>query len=112
MQSADIDRLIAKYAHVFAILEEYDRTHQLPFNRQRLEITLKPATIRLLKSLREDTGTPLSRLIEEAVLQHFGQARSDAKVDRSADVAARTAGQCRPERRSSVWKGDARSGRP
>jgi len=60
-----IDRIIKKHKDVFEILENYDKTHELPFQRKRIDITLSVATINKLRKLREKTGKPISQIIEE-----------------------------------------------
>lgn len=48
-------------------LEEFDRTGELPFQRKRIDITLSVKTLNKLKKLREKTGKPISRIIEEKI---------------------------------------------
>ncbi len=60
-----IKRMIKKYKDSFDMLEEYDKTHELPFHRKRIDVTLSVGTINKLKKLKEKTGKPISRLIEE-----------------------------------------------
>ena len=47
------------------MLENYDKTRELPFQRKRIDITLSTTTIKKLKELSKKTGKPVSRLIEE-----------------------------------------------
>jgi predicted DNA-binding protein len=47
------------------MLEEYDRTRELPFQRKRIDITLSVETINKLKRLKEKLGKPISQIIEE-----------------------------------------------
>lgn len=61
------DKILIKYKEMFKALEEYDKTHELPFHRKRIDITLSVATINKLKQLREKTGKPISQIIEESV---------------------------------------------
>lgn len=68
MQSNEIKRIMKKYKKVFDNLENYDKTHELPFQRKRIDITLSVATINKLKQMREKTGKPISRIIEEKIL--------------------------------------------
>lgn len=60
-----INEIMRKYKDAFDMLEEYDRTRELPFHRKRMDITLSVGTINKLKSLREKTGKPISQIIEE-----------------------------------------------
>jgi len=60
-----IKRIMEKYKKDFEILENYDKKRELPFQRKRIDVTLSIETINRLKGLREKTGKPISRLIEE-----------------------------------------------
>lgn len=60
-------KILKKYKHVFDALEEYDRTRKLPFQRKRIDVTLSVETIEKLKKIREKTGKPISRIIEEQI---------------------------------------------
>ncbi len=48
-------------------MENYDKTGEWPIGRERIDITLDKKVIKKLKSLKEKTGKPISRIIEEAV---------------------------------------------
>lgn len=67
MQSSEIKKIMKKYKEVFDNLENYDKTHELPFQRKRIDITLSVATINKLKQIKEKTGKPISQIIEEKV---------------------------------------------
>ena len=54
-----------KYKDAFEMLENYDKTRELPFKRKRIDITLSVGTINKLKELKKKTGKPISRIIEE-----------------------------------------------
>ncbi len=60
-------KILKKYKYVFEVLENYDKTRKLPFERKRIDITLSSAMIEKLKSLKEKTGKPISRIIEEKI---------------------------------------------
>ncbi len=62
-----IERIKRKYKESFKALENYDKTHELPFQRKRIDVTLSVETINKLKQLKEKTGKPISRIIEECV---------------------------------------------
>ena len=62
------DKILKKYKDVFEILENYDQTHELPFQRKKIYLTLSVATLSKLKALREKTGKPISRIIEEKIV--------------------------------------------
>ena len=49
------------------MLEQYDKTRELPFQRKRIDITLSVGTINKLKKLSTRTGKPISRIIEEKI---------------------------------------------
>ncbi|MEK6847609.1 MAG: hypothetical protein AABX50_00605 [Nanoarchaeota archaeon] len=65
MQFNKSKKILKKYKEVFENLENYDKTGELPFQRRRRDITLSVETLRKLKELKEKTGKPISRLIEE-----------------------------------------------
>ena len=57
--------ILKKYKEVFKTLENYDKVRELPFQRKRIDVTLSVETINKLKKLKEKTGKPISRIIEE-----------------------------------------------
>jgi len=65
MKKTEINRIMKKYKDAFEMLENYDKTRELPFKRKRIDITLSIETINKLKKLKEKTGKPVSQLIEE-----------------------------------------------
>ena len=67
MQSNKIRKILKKYRSVFEALENYDKTHELPFQRKRIDITLAVGTINKLKKIKEKTGKPISHIIEEKI---------------------------------------------
>ncbi len=67
MQSSEIKQILKENKEAFEILENYDKTHELPFQRKRIDITLSVATINKLKKMKEKTGKPISQIIEEKV---------------------------------------------
>ena len=62
-----INRILKKNKKAFEMLEHYDKTRELPFQRKRIDITLSVETINKLKKLKEKTGKPISRIIEERI---------------------------------------------
>lgn len=60
-------KILKKYKDVFEALEKYDKTHELPFQRKRIDVTLSVATINKLKELKKKTGKPISQIIEEKI---------------------------------------------
>ena len=64
MQSSEIKQILKENKEAFEILENYDKTHELPFQRKRIDITLSVKTINKLKAIKEKTGKPISQIIE------------------------------------------------
>ena len=64
MRSNEIKQILKENKEAFEILENYDKTQELPFQRKRIDITLSVETINKLKKLREKTGKPISQIIE------------------------------------------------
>jgi len=60
-------RILRKYKDIFEALETYDRTRELPFQRKRIDITLSLRAINKLKKIKQETGKPISRIIEERI---------------------------------------------
>lgn len=67
MQSNKSNKILKKYKYVFDALENYDKTGKLPFQRKRIDVTLSVDTIDKLNKLKEKTGKPISRIIEEKI---------------------------------------------
>ena len=67
LKQAQINRILRKYKEVFETLENYDKTHELPFQRKRIDITLSVETINKLKRLSKETGKPISHIIEQKI---------------------------------------------
>jgi hypothetical protein len=62
-----INRILKENKEAFEMLEHYDKTRELPFQRKRIDITLSIKTINKLKKIKEKTGKPISRIIEERI---------------------------------------------
>ena len=62
-----INRILKKNKKAFEMLENYDKTRELPFQRKRIDVTLSVETINKLKKLKKKTGKPISRIIEERI---------------------------------------------
>ena len=62
-----INRILKENKEAFEMLENYDKTLELPFQRKRIDITLSVKTINKLKEIKEKTGKPISRIIEERI---------------------------------------------
>jgi hypothetical protein len=65
MKQIKINKILRENKEVFEMLENYDKTRELPFQRKRIDLTLSVGTINKLKKMREKTGKPISRIIEE-----------------------------------------------
>ena len=65
MLSNKAKKILEEYKDVFEILENYDKTRELPFQRKRIDITLSVETLKKLKELKAKTGKPVSQIIEE-----------------------------------------------
>ena len=65
MLSNKAKKILEKYRDIFETLENYDKTKELPFQRKRIDITLSVETIGKLRQLREKTGKPISKIIED-----------------------------------------------
>ena len=68
MKQKQIKKILKENKNLFTILENYDKTMELPFQRKKINLTLSVATIKKLKKLRQKTGKPISRIIEEKFL--------------------------------------------
>ena len=64
MKVSEINKILKENKEAFEILENYDKTRELPFQRKRIDITLSVATINKLKELKKKTGKPISQIIE------------------------------------------------
>jgi len=63
-----INKIMREHKDAFEMLEEYDRTRELPFQRKRIDITLSVKAINRLKKLKAKTGKPISQIIEEKII--------------------------------------------
>jgi len=65
MQLSEIKQIMKENREAFEMLENYDKTLELPFQRKRIDITLSVATINKLKKIKAKTGKPISQIIED-----------------------------------------------
>ena len=65
MKQAQINKILKENKDLFGVLERYDETMELPFQRKKINLTLSVEIINKLKQMREKTGKPISRIIEE-----------------------------------------------
>ena len=61
------NKIMKEGKEVFEMLENYDKTREWPIGRKRIDITLDKRVIQRLKQIKERTGKPVSRIIEEAI---------------------------------------------
>jgi ribosome maturation protein Sdo1 len=66
-----ISDILKENKQTFEILENYDKTKKLPFQRKRIDITLSVETLKKLEELKKKTGKPISRLIEEKFNEEY-----------------------------------------
>ena len=67
MNKEKINKILKENKYYFEILENYDKTHKLPFQRKRIDITLSVRTLEKLKKISEKQNKPISRIIEESL---------------------------------------------
>lgn len=67
MRSNEIQKILKENKKYFDLLENYDKTKELPFQRKRIDVTLSVASINKLKEMRKKTGRPISRIIEDCI---------------------------------------------
>jgi len=67
MPKKRIKKIKKKYKDIFETLENYDKTHELSFQRKRTDVTLSVEILNKLKKKSKDTGKPVSRIIEECI---------------------------------------------
>ncbi len=60
-------RILKQHKNVFQELEHYDKTRELSRDRLRIDVTLDRRVVKRLRRIRERTGKPVSRIIEEAL---------------------------------------------
>lgn len=65
MKTSEANKILRENKKFFEILENYDKTRELPFQRKRIDLTLSVEILNKLKKIKEKTGKPISRIIEE-----------------------------------------------
>ena len=58
-------RLIKKYKASLDEMAHYDNTFEKLWGRERIYLTLNKKTILKLRKIREQTGKPISRIVDE-----------------------------------------------
>lgn len=53
MKQNEINRILKENKDVFDALEIYDKTHEFPFQRKKIDVTLSIATINKLKAIKK-----------------------------------------------------------
>ena len=71
MRSDEIKKIMKEKKEAFEMLEEYDRTHILPTKRIRIDVTISSGALKKVKEIKEKTGKPISRIIEEAIIKYL-----------------------------------------
>ena len=64
-----IKEILEKYKQNFIEMEHYDKTREILWDRKRIDITLQLRIIKKLKEISAKTGKPVSRIIEESVIE-------------------------------------------
>jgi hypothetical protein len=65
MKRAEINKILRENKDLFDSLARYDETMELPFQRKKINLTLSVEVINKLKRMKEKTGKPISRIVEE-----------------------------------------------
>ena len=67
MLSLEIEKIMKKNEKYAKMLEEYDRTGEMPWEKIRRSYTLKRITVNKLKEESKRTGKSMSDIIDEIV---------------------------------------------
>ncbi len=67
LNEKEIKEIMKKYKKSFEEMEHYDKTREKLWGRKRIDITINQRVLNKLKKLKEKSGKPISRIIEEAV---------------------------------------------
>ena len=62
-----IKKIIKENKEYFEALAQYDETREIDIGRTRIYLTLSRKLLRKLRNIREKTGRPISRIIEESL---------------------------------------------
>ena len=68
LSNKKIKEIFKKYKISFQEMEHYDRTREILWARKRIDLTLNHRIIKKLRDIKTNTGKPISRIIEEAVI--------------------------------------------
>lgn len=69
LNNKEINRLKKKYKDSLKEMEHYDNTFEKLWGRERVDLTLDKKVIVKLKKIKEKTGKPMSRIVEEAIIK-------------------------------------------
>tara|TARA_Y100000034_G_C6642545_1_gene280926 strand:+ start:37 stop:255 length:219 start_codon:yes stop_codon:yes gene_type:complete len=67
LNDKEINRLKTKHKQSLKEMEHYDDTFEKLWGRERVDLTLDKKVIIKLRKMRERTGKPISRIVEDAV---------------------------------------------
>lgn len=68
LDNKKLGKIYKKYKNAFQEMEHYDRTREKLWGRKRIYLTLNQRVIKRLTELRQTTGKPISRIVEDAVI--------------------------------------------
>lgn len=67
MRLREIERIMKENEKYAKMLEEYDRTGKLPFDKIRRSFTIRHSTFQTLKNQSKKTGKSMSDILDELV---------------------------------------------
>ena len=67
MRLREIERIMKENEEYAKMLEEFDRTGKLPFEKIRRSFTIRRSTFQALKNQSKKTGESMSDMIDEIV---------------------------------------------
>lgn len=62
-----IKKIMRENKEAFDMMEHYDKTREKLWVRKRIYLTLNAKILKKLKEMKEKTGKPISRIVEDAV---------------------------------------------
>lgn len=67
LKEKTIKRILKENKEYFDAFEHYDKTGEWQLGRKRIDITLDKRMIKKLQEIKNKTGKPISRIIEDCV---------------------------------------------
>ena len=67
LNDKEINRLKRKHKQSLDEMEYYDNTFEKLWGRERIDLTLDKKVIIKLKCIKDKTGKPMSKIVEEAI---------------------------------------------